>query len=73
MGTDGSPEGILTELQARDGKASLFHRDEITGFIEAATKKEYNAGMLQSLTSSTMGDKRSALLEAGTLMLRSRG
>ena len=51
MGTDGSPEGILTELQQRDGKTSLFHRDEITGFIEAAVKKDYNAGLLQTLTS----------------------
>src|SRR3954463_3861763 len=67
MGTDGSPEGILTELQARDGKASLFHRDEITGFIEAATKKEYNAGMLQSLTSLYDGRQEKRTLRSGNI------
>lgn len=67
MGTDGSPEGILTELQVRDGKASLFHRDEITGFIEAATKKEYNAGMLQSLTSLYDGRHEKRALRQGNI------
>lgn len=67
MGTDGSPEGILTELQVRDGKASLFHRDEITGFIEAATKKEYNAGMLQSLTSLYDGRQEKRTLRSGNI------
>lgn len=67
MGTDGSPEGILTELQVRDGKASLFHRDEITGFIEAATKKEYNAGMLQALTSLYDGRQEKRTLRSGNI------
>jgi hypothetical protein len=50
LATDGSPEGILTELSYRDGKVSVFHRDEITGFIEAAQGKDYLAGMLGSFT-----------------------
>lgn len=67
MGTEGSPEGILTELQDRDGKASVFHRDEITGFIEAAVKKEYNAGILQALTSLYDGRPEKRTLRSGTI------
>lgn len=70
MGTDGSPEGILTELQERDGKASLFHRDEITGFIEAATKREYNAGILQALTSLYDGRQEKRTLRSGTITVK---
>lgn len=70
MGTDGSPEGILTELEVRDGKASLFHRDEITGFIEAATKKEYNAGMLQALTSLYDGRQEKRTLRSGNINVK---
>lgn len=50
MGTDGSPEGIMSELSSRDGKISLFHRDEITGWIEATTKRDYLSGMLEAFT-----------------------
>ena len=70
MGTDGSPEGILTELQQRDGKTSLFHRDEITGFIEAAVKKDYNAGLLQTLTSLYDGRPEKRTLRSGNIDVR---
>jgi hypothetical protein len=50
MATDGSPEGILTELSLRDGKPSLFHRDEITGFMSQISGRDYLAGMLESFT-----------------------
>jgi hypothetical protein len=67
MGTDGSQEGILTELQQRDGKTSIFHRDEITGFIEATVKKDYMAGMLQSLTSLYDCRQEKRTLRSGTI------
>ena len=70
MGTDGSPEGIMAELQQRDGKASLFHRDEITGFIESATKKEYNAGLLQGLTSLYDGRHEKRALRSGNIIVK---
>ena len=70
MGTEGSPEGILTELQDRDGKASIFHRDEITGFIDAAVRKEYNAGILQSLTSLYDGRPEKRTLRSGTINVK---
>lgn len=49
MGTDGSPEGLLGELQDRDGLVSLFHRDEVTGWIESL-KRDYMSGLLESFT-----------------------
>lgn len=67
MGTDGSQEGILTELQQRDGKTSIFHRDEITGFIEATVKKDYMAGLLQSLTSLYDCRQEKRTLRSGTI------
>lgn len=50
MGTDGSPEGIMSELATRDGKISLFHRDEITGWIDSTIRRDYLAGMLETFT-----------------------
>lgn len=50
LATDGSPEGLLTELGVRDGKVSLFHRDEITGFMASVIHKEYMSGLLEGFT-----------------------
>lgn len=50
LATDGSPEGLLAELAYRDGKISLFHRDEITGFMSHVTERAYMSGLLESFT-----------------------
>jgi hypothetical protein len=50
MATDGSIEGLLQGLQGRPGRSSIFQRDEFTGFLEAMTKKDYMAGMAETLT-----------------------
>jgi hypothetical protein len=50
LATDGSPEGLLTELAFRDGKVSMFHRDEVTGFMAAVTGKDYLSGLLENFT-----------------------
>jgi hypothetical protein len=50
LATDGSPEGLLTELGVRDGKISVFHRDEITGFMSSVIHKEYMSGLLEGFT-----------------------
>lgn len=47
LGTEGSPEGIFAELAERDGKVAMFHRDEITGWMEAILKKDYLAGTIE--------------------------
>lgn len=47
LATDGSPEGLMTELGFRDGKTSVFLRDEITGFMSSMTGRDYMSGMLE--------------------------
>jgi hypothetical protein len=49
LATDGSMEGLLTELEAREGMTSMFLRDEFTSLIEAAKKKDYMGGFLSDL------------------------
>lgn len=46
MATEGSPEGLLSELSHRDGQIALFHRDEIAEWIDAVIKKDYLGGMV---------------------------
>jgi hypothetical protein len=50
IGSEGSIEGTLQELSTRPRMASLFYRDEVAGFIESITRKEYLAGMVETLT-----------------------
>jgi hypothetical protein len=49
LATDGSIEGLLTELQARDGRTSMFMRDEFTSLVAGAKKKDYMSGLLSDL------------------------
>lgn len=62
LATDGSPEGLLTEMGFRDGKISVFHRDEVTGFMEAAGNREYMSGLLQSFTRLYDGQPETRIL-----------
>lgn len=50
MATDGSLEGLLTTLQTRPSKPSVFLRDEFSGLLEQITKRDYLAGMAEMLT-----------------------
>jgi len=50
VATDGSPEGVLTALAERPNRASMFFRDEISGFFDAISRKEYLSGMAETLT-----------------------
>lgn len=47
LATEGSPEGLITELGFRDGKVSVFQRDEITQFMSAISGRDYMAGMVE--------------------------
>lgn len=49
LATDGSIEGLLTELSARRHKASVFVRDEFTSLVAGAKRKDYQAGLLSDL------------------------
>lgn len=50
LATDGSIEGLFSALAMRPGRPSLFLRDEFSGFIEVITKRDYYAGMPETLT-----------------------
>jgi len=50
LGGDFSPEALTDVLTRRDGKASLFNRDEADGFFEKAQSGGYTAGMIPALT-----------------------
>jgi hypothetical protein len=50
VATDGSPEGLLTGLSERPNKTSMFYRDEVSGFFDSLNRREYLAGMPQTLT-----------------------
>lgn len=69
MGTDGSPEGILAEMRDRDGKVSLFHRDEITGWIKS-TNRDYMVGLLESFTRFYDCQPEKRVLRSGTIEIR---
>jgi hypothetical protein len=50
LSTKGSSEGITSALADRNGKSSLFHRDEISGFLSETVDKKYMSGFLEDLT-----------------------
>lgn len=62
LATDGSPEGLLTELGTRDEKVSVFHRDEITGFMSQVTGRDYMSGLLESFTRLYDGQPETRIL-----------
>lgn len=50
VATDGTPEGLLTSLEQRPGKTSVFFIDEVSGFFNSINRKDYQAGMRETLT-----------------------
>lgn len=70
MATDGSLEGLMTSLQARAGKPSLFLRDEFTGFMEQMGKKDYLSGMKEFLTKLYDGRQQKRLLRKEEIIIR---
>lgn len=50
VATDGSAEGLLSALADRPNKASIFYKDEVSGFFSSINRKDYLAGMPETLT-----------------------
>jgi hypothetical protein len=50
VATDGSVEGVLTALASRPNLVSVFYKDEVSGFIDSINRKDYLAGMPETLT-----------------------
>lgn len=69
LATDGSIEGLLTAMGTRSGRPSVFLRDEITGLIDAISKKEYMAGMMEMLTKMYDGRPMKRILRRETIQV----
>ena len=50
LATDGSIEGLFSAIALRPGRPSLFLRDEFSGLVEMMNRREYYAGMSETLT-----------------------
>lgn len=70
LATDGSIEGLFTSLSTRPGKPSIFLRDEFSGLLEAMTKKDYMAGMAESLTKLYDGKMQKRILRKETITVK---
>lgn len=70
LATDGSIEGLFTSLSMRPGRASIFLRDEFSGLLEAMGKKDYYAGMAESLTKLYDGKFQKKVLSKQTIELK---
>lgn len=70
LATDGSPEGLFSELSNRGDQVSMFHRDEITGFMSAITSKDYLSGTLESFTHLYDGTEQKRVLRGSTIVVK---
>jgi uncharacterized protein DUF3987 len=70
LATDGSLEGLLQAMEARPGKPSVFLRDEFSGLLDAMTKKDYYAGMAETLTKLYDGKTMKRVLKRETITVR---
>jgi hypothetical protein len=50
VGTEGSAEGLLTALQNRPRRVSMFFKDEVSGLFDSMNKKDYLAGLAETFT-----------------------
>jgi uncharacterized protein DUF3987 len=70
LATDGSLEGLMQSMELRPGKPSVFLRDEVSGLIEAMTKKDYMSGMAEALTKLYDGKTMKRILKRETVTVR---
>jgi hypothetical protein len=70
LATDGSIEGLLTMMQGRPGKPSVFLRDEFSGLLEQITKRDYYAGMPELLTKLYDGKLQKRVLRKEVIEVR---
>jgi len=70
LATDGSLEGLMTSLSMRPGRPSVFLRDEFSGLLESMTRKDYYAGMAETLTKLYDGKFQKRVLRKEVLEVR---
>lgn len=49
LATDGSSEGLLSGLATRPNRVSIYFKDEVSGFFDSVNRKDYLAGMPETL------------------------
>ncbi len=70
LATDGSVEGLMQQLEARPKRPSIFLRDEFSGLLEMLTKRDYYAGMAETLTKLYDGKMQKRVLRKETVTVR---
>jgi hypothetical protein len=70
LATDGSVEGLMQQLEARPKRPSIFLRDEFSGLLEQFTKRDYMAGMAETLTKLYDGKMQKRVLRKETVTVR---
>jgi len=70
LATDGSIEGLFQSLSTRPSRSSLFLRDEFSGLLEAMVKKDYYAGMAETLTKLYDGKFQKRVLRREVIEVR---
>lgn len=70
LATDGSIEGLFGGMSMRPGRPSVFLRDEFSGLIEQMTKKDYYAGMAETLTKLYDGKYQKRILRREVVEVR---
>ena len=69
LATDGTYEGIIKGLETRSNRASLFYKDEFSGFLSGVLKKDYMSGLTESMILLYDGDKVVRKLAKGNLTI----
>lgn len=70
LATDGTIEGMMGGLSTRPGVPSIFLRDEFSGFLEQLSKKDYYAGMAETLTKLYDGKTQKRMLKKEVIEVR---
>jgi hypothetical protein len=70
LATDGSIEGLLTSVSTRPGRPGIFWRDEFSGLLDAIRKKDYLAGMIETLTKLYDGKYQKRVLRKEVIEIR---
>ncbi len=70
LATDGSIEGLFQSLSTRPGRPSIFLRDEFSGLLEQMSKKDYMAGMAETLTKLYDGKFQKRVLKREIIEVR---
>jgi len=70
LATDGSIEGLFQSLSMRPSRPSIFLRDEFSGLLEQMTKKDYYAGMAETLTKLYDGKYQKRVLRREVIEVR---